>query len=119
MLACWIGRDYRLAATLGEPSAKLAGIVGTVGNQLVGYGDATQESSGANEVVGIAGRDREGERTPILIGQRVNLGRPSAARSPDRVDEVPPFAPAAERCALTWVESIAADEMTPLEPVRA
>jgi hypothetical protein len=69
--------------------------------------------------VDIAGGQGKGDRTAVLIGQGVNLSRPSAARSADGVPEVPPFAPAAERCALTWVESTAAAPITPLEPVRA
>ena len=51
-----------------------------------------------------------------VIGQGVNLGRPSAARSADGVGEVPPFAPAAERCALTDVLSALVVPITPEEP---
>ncbi len=119
MLARGVGRDHRFAIPFGEPVAELLPIVGAVGDELTGRGNSPQESSCANQIVDLARRDREGERATALIGYGVNFGRPSAARSADGVDEGPPFAPAAERCALTWVESIAAEAMIPLEPVRA
>jgi hypothetical protein len=40
----------------------------------------------------------------------VELGRASAARATYGLVEVPPFAPAAERCAFTCVASIDAEE---------
>lgn len=119
MLSGWIGRDDGFAAARGEPVAQLSGIVGPVGEQLGGCRDALQHGSGADQVVDISRRQGEGDRAAMLVGQGVNLSRPSAARSADGVPEAPPFAPAAERCALTWVESTAAAPITPLEPVRA
>lgn len=119
MFTCWVGWDNGLAATLGEPIPEFAGVVGAVGDQFSGRGNTLQESACANEIMGVAWRNREGDRSALLIGQRVNFSRPSAARASDRLDEVPPFAPAAERCALTCVESIDADKTTPLEPVSA
>jgi hypothetical protein len=64
-------------------------------------------------------RDRQGNGTAERIGYGMNFSRPSAARSTDGLSEVPPFAPAAERCALMWVESTAVVETTTLFPVRA
>ena len=96
-----MGRDDRLASALGQPIAKLAGIVGTVGDQLLRRGDAFEQGGGTNQVVHLAGCHGESDRPADIVGQGVNLGRPSAARSSDGVLELPPFAPAAERCALT------------------
>lgn len=53
-----------------------------------------------------------------LVGQGVNLGRPSAARSADGIGIVPPFAPDAERCALMWELSAEVVPITPLDPDR-
>ena len=114
-----MGWDHGLAAAFGKPQPQLSGIVGTVGDQPGRGADALEQRAGTDKIMRLPWREREGARAAQLIGQRVNLGRPSAARSADGVREVPPFAPLAERCALTWVESIAADEITPLEPVRA
>jgi len=119
MLAGWIGRDDRLAAALGQPIAELAGVVGTVGDQLPRRGDAPEQRRHADQIVGLPGGEAEGQRPSGMIGYGVNFGRPSAARSADGVLEVPPFAPAAERCALMWVESTAVVLTTPLEPLRA
>ena len=116
MLACRIGRDDGLASSFAEPVAELAGIIGPVGNQPPGHGDASQYRRRADQVVGLSGRQGEGHGAADVVGQGMNLGRPSAARSSDRVFELPPFAPAADRCALTWVESMAVVLTTPLEP---
>ena len=119
MLARWIGRDDGLAAALSQPAPELAGIVGPIGDQLSGRGDASEERRHADQIVGLPGRQGESQRPPNGIGYGVNFGRPSAARSPDGVLEGPPFAPAAERCALMWVESTAVELTTPLDPLRA
>jgi hypothetical protein len=58
-------------------------------------------------------------RPALLVGQAVELAGPSAARGADRLDEGPPFAPPAERCALMWVASIATLPHTPQWPVSA
>ena len=118
-----VWRDHGFAATLTKPVAQLSGVVGPVGDQFARRGHAAQQSSGAYEVVGLAGGQGERDRSAARIAQGMNFGRPSAARSTDGVFELPPFAPAAERCALTWVESIDAQSRvlltTPLRPLRA
>ena len=119
VLARWIWRDDRLTTSLIEPVAQLACIVGTISDQPFGRRDAAEEFASTDQVMGLAGRDSKGNRPTGMVAQGVNFGRPSAARSADGVLEVPPFAPAAERCALTWVESIAVVETTPLEPLKA
>ena len=119
MLAGWIGRDDRFAASLRQPIAEFAGIVGPIGDQPPGCGDAPQKGRNADQIVDLAGGEYESQGTARVIGQGMNFGRPSAARSADGVREVPPFAPAAERCAVTCVESTAVVLMTPLDPVSA
>jgi hypothetical protein len=52
--------------------------------------------------MGIARCKLERDRPTVIVGQRVDLGRTAAARAPDGIAEGPPFAPAAERCALMW-----------------
>jgi len=89
-----------LATSFGQPMAQFAGIVGAICDQLPGSGDPFQQCSHADQIMGLTGGDGEGQRPPCLIGYGVNFGRPSAARAADGVFEVPPFAPAAERCAL-------------------
>jgi hypothetical protein len=47
----------------------------------------------------------EGERSPIQVNLEVDLGRETAAGAAQRLTILPPFAPAAETCARTMVES--------------
>ena len=47
----------------------------------------------------------EGERQTVEIDLEVDLGREAAARASERLILLPPFAPAAETCARTTVES--------------
>jgi len=82
---------------LGEPFPQFAGIIGTIRNQPLGCWGSAQQFGRADEIVGVAGRNDEGERTPVRIGQRVDFARASASRSADSMTEGPPFAPAAER----------------------
>ncbi len=119
MFAGRIGRNDRLAAAFGKPEPQLPGIVGPVGNQPSGNGDAVPHLPRANQVVGVAGGDGEGQRPAGLIRQRMDFAGASAPRAADCVAEGPPFAPPAERWALMCVVSIAADETTPLDPVNA
>lgn len=123
VFACWIWRNDSLATALSQPVPQPSGVVSSVGNELTRCWDASEECSSAIQVVGLAGRHDKGQRPADLVGYVVNFGRPSAARSADGLLEVPPFAPAAERWALMWVESTAALTRvvltTPLDPLRA
>jgi hypothetical protein len=49
----------------------------------------------------------------------MDLGGAPAPRVADGLSVGPPFAPAAERCALMWVLSIDTVAVIPVEPVRA
>ncbi len=119
VFAGWIWWNDGLASSLGQPVPELSGIVGAIGDQLAGCWDAPQQGRSAVQIVGLPRRHCEGERPAGMVGYGVNFGRPSAARSPDGLFEGPPFAPAAERCALTCVESTAVMLTTPLDPLRA
>jgi hypothetical protein len=47
----------------------------------------------------------ESQRSPIQVNLEVDLGREASARAAQRLILLPPFAPAAETCARTMVES--------------
>ena len=119
MLSCLVWRDDGLAAAFGEPVPETACIVGPVGDQALRRRDAGEQVGDSCQVVGLAWRQGEGQRPTKRVAQGVNLSRPSAPRSPDGLGEVPPFAPAAERWALTWVLSTAVVLTIPLWPLRA
>lgn len=119
MLACWIGRDDGFAFSLGQPVPQFAGVIGAIGDEPLWDGYPPEQWRYPDQIVGLSGRHGEGQGAAKTIGYGMNFGRPSAARSTDGLFEVPPFAPAAERCALTWVESTAVVLITPLDPLRA
>jgi len=96
-----IWRDDGLASVFGQPVAEAASVIGAVGDEAPGYGDVSEKGGRTDQIVDLTGGHGEGHGTADVIGQGMNFGRPSAARSTDGVLEVPPFAPAAERCALT------------------
>lgn len=119
MLSGWVRWDDRLASPFGQPVSQLCGVIGPVSQQLLWGWDALEKHGRADQVVRLPWREREGDGAAQCIGYGMNFSRPSAARSTDCVLEVPPFAPAAERCALMWVESTAVVDTTTLLPVRA
>lgn len=119
MLAGRVWRDDRLTSALAQPVAQFCGIIGPVGQEPFGGRDAFEKHGRTDQVMGLSWREREGDGVAQRIGYGMNFSRPSAARATDCVFEVPPFAPAAERCALMWVESTAVVDTTTLLPVRA
>jgi hypothetical protein len=78
-----------------------------------------EQGCGPGQVMDLPGRHGEGQGPIKGVGYGMNFSRPSAARAPDGLGEAPPFAPAVERCALTWVESTAVVPSTPLDPLKA
>ena len=119
MLAGWVRWDHGLDATLCQPVPKTVGIIGAVGQEPPRWRDLRQKITCGRQVVTVAGRDQEGDGPAAILSQRVDFSGAAAARASDRLFEVPPFAPAAERWALMWVESIDIVPIRPVEPVSA
>src|SRR5690606_5972121 len=99
-LARRVGRDDRLASPLSQPVTGLASVIGAVRQQAARHRTALKDKSRSDQIMGVAGCEGEAEGPAMLVGQGMNLGSPSAARTSDGMLERPPFAPAAERCAL-------------------
>jgi hypothetical protein len=119
MFAGWVGRDHRLDAPLCQPIPQAVGVIGSVGQETPRRWNGWQQIACGRQVVTVAGGDQEGDRPATILGQRVDFGCTAAARAANRLFEVPPFAPAAERWALMWVESIDIVPIRPVEPVSA
>lgn len=96
-----IGRDDCFASALGQPVPKFSGVIGAICDQALRRGYPSEQGRHASQIMDLPWGQGEGQGPAKGIGYGVNLGRPSAARPADRLLEVPPFAPAAERCALT------------------
>jgi len=101
MFSGWVRRNDRLASAVGQPVAEPSGIVGTIRDQPLWDRYTGEQSCRPVQVMRLSCGQRERQRAADGVGQGMNFGRPSAARPADRLLEVPPFAPAAERCALT------------------
>jgi hypothetical protein len=67
--------------------------------------------------VSIAGAKKENARSPISVGQRMDLGRAPASRAADGFAIRPPFPLPAERWALMIELSIATVPVIPVDPV--
>src|SRR5688572_29660346 len=119
MLAGWVGRDHGLYAVLCQPTAEAVGIISSIGQEPSRRRNGRQQIACGGQVVAIARRDQESNRATSILGQRVDFCGAPAARAADRLLEVPPFAPAAERWALMCVESIDIVPIRPVEPVSA
>lgn len=102
-----VGDDGR-GALVGEATAEGIAIVGTVGEQSPGGSGGSNQPERGNNVGCLADGQVEDVRPGLLVGEEVNLGRAPTARAADGLTMLPPFAPAAERCALTELLSIIA-----------
>jgi hypothetical protein len=101
-------RDDSLGALSGEPSAQVIGVISAVGDEAPDRSVTVEKACRDGDVVDVSGRQDEDARAAFAIGERVELARPPAARGAERLLEGPPFPPAADRCALMCVLSIAA-----------
>lgn len=95
-----IGRNDGLDPALGEFGAQAFSIISSVGQKTAWMSDHADQAACANQIVGVARRDQEGQGTADIVCQRMDFGRLPATRAANGVVEGPPFAPAAERCAL-------------------
>ena len=101
MLAGRVWRDDGFASALDEPVAQFSSVVGSICQKPAGCRHELEDCSGAHQVVGVARCQQHGPGPTEVVGQGVDLGGSTASGGADGVVEGSPFAPAAERCALT------------------
>jgi hypothetical protein len=82
------------------------GVVALVGVQDVAFGQLFEQHCTGGAIRDLPAGQHEGERAALRIGQRVDLRRAPATRTANGLIFLPPFPPAAERCALTAELSI-------------
>src|SRR5512143_1310879 len=97
----------------------MVGVIALVGQQSSEWSCGLDQRLGHVDVIDVSGAEQQHTGASIVVDQAVDLGRSAATRAAYGLCEGPPFAPAAERCALTWVASIAAPSKMPLWPVNA
>ena len=82
-LAVGLGRDHRRDAAHGQGFYKAVGIVTLVGDKRLRL-DFGEQRFGLRDVVDLSTGQADRQRIAERVDDRVDLGRQSAARSPDR-----------------------------------
>src|SRR5215212_9194521 len=100
-------RDYRADATRPRRHAVALAVVSFVSHGRAGrdVGPKIKQDLELRAVAGLTLCEVKSEGAPIQISLEVDLGRETAAGAAQRLTILPPFAPAAETCARTMVES--------------
>ncbi len=92
-----LGRDIRGSALRLDLAAHRIAVIALVGVQDFGGADVVEQDIGGDAVGYLTASQQERDRAAEAVGQRVNFGRASAARAPDRLALLPPFPPEAQR----------------------
>lgn len=100
-----VGND-RSGAALVEPLAQIVAVVGAICQHPLGRLGAPDQALGRWTVMSLACAQQDGKKTAFSICDCVDFRVAPAARASNRLRLFPLFAPEAERCALTCVESI-------------
>jgi site-specific DNA recombinase len=96
LLAHRVGRDHRQDTSQQQFLPQPVGIIAHVPDQAARAGGKVVDQIGEGAgLVGLAGREDEGERQAAGIAAQVQLGREPAARAAQRLTVLPPLAPAA------------------------
>ena len=84
--AVWVGRHDRLEAEFQHQLPGLVALIRPVHHHRHAIGPplpAGQQLAALDRVVGLAGRQGEGQGDPVIRGNQMNLGVPAAARLAD------------------------------------
>jgi len=101
------GRNARTDARVVQAGSDSVAVVTLVRDQIGGlfFGER-YDIFECRDVVRFAGREMEGEREPFGITETMNFTGEPAPRAAKSLFASPPFAPAAETCPRTVVESM-------------
>lgn len=102
-----IAWDNSLGAELfGDDSPNAVGVIGAVGDDVVGGVEPREQGLGEQAVMNLPGADLDAQRVAERIDAGMDLGRQAAFRAADTVSLSPPFAPAASAWTFEIVASI-------------
>src|SRR4029077_13855300 len=88
------------------PVTQIGAVVGFVAEQFLCWPGALDQPLCRRAIMDFAAAQQDGKKTAFSICDCVDFRVAPAARAADRLLVLPLFAPEAERCALTCVESI-------------
>src|SRR5205814_2684345 len=103
----------RPGSALMQFVAEFAAVVTLVAEQPFRRLHSADQALRDRAIMRFASSQQDGEKAPLSICECVNLRVAPAARAANSLLLLPPFPPAAERCALTCVESIICMAVTP------
>ena len=106
MLTGWVVRDDGARAALDQKQAQASAVIGSIAGTEPTGRERPEESKSRSGIAQLSLSYFEGERSALVVNDRVDFGRAPAARDADRLRRSPPFPPAAERCAFAVVLSI-------------
>ena len=89
-----VGGDDRLSPGGGNIPAEVVGVIGGVGDHLLGR-QAGDQGLGLGDVIALAGGQQEAHRQAQTAHRQVDLARQAPARAAEGLILSPPFAPAA------------------------
>lgn len=92
-----LGRDVGCGPLALDFVAHRVGVIALVAVQDLGRDDPVEQDLGSDTVGHLAAGQQERDRATEAIGQGVDFRGPSAARAADRLAELPPFPPEAQR----------------------
>ena len=92
-----LGRDVGCGPLALDFVADGVGVIALVAVQDLGRDDPVEQDLGSDTVGHLAAGQQERDRATEAIGQGVDFRGPSAARAADRLAELPPFPPEAQR----------------------
>jgi hypothetical protein len=79
----------------------MVGVIAFVGQQPPKRAGGLDQRLGHADIVDVSWTEQQHARSAEMVDEAMNLGRAAATRAAYRLGEGPPFAPAAERWALT------------------
>jgi hypothetical protein len=103
----WVVRDDGDSPALFEEATQPIAVVSGVGGQAGARRNSADQRCRHPDIAQIAGRHFDGDGASAFVNNGVDFRRAAAARAADRLRLGPPFPPAAERCALAVVLSMA------------
>jgi hypothetical protein len=92
-----LGWDVRRGTLALDLATDSVAVIPLITMQDFGAGHLIEQGIGGSAVGDLAAGQQEGDRAAEAIGQRMDFRRPSAAGTADRLRELPPLAPEAQR----------------------